>query len=68
MEIGVSLVDTAMATSRKEPWCGNATYLNSWLEQLEEAFILEDLKGDDKDRKRVASLLTYLGRYLHRSK
>ena len=51
-----------MATSTKEPWCGNAAYLNSWLEQLEEGFILEDL-GVDKDRKRVASLLTYIGRY-----
>ena len=51
-----------MAT-RKEPWCGDATYLNSWLEQLEEAFILEDLVGEDNDRKRVASLLTYVGRY-----
>ena len=49
-----------MATRAREPWCGNADYLDSWIEQLEESFILEEISDD---RKKVASLLSYIGRY-----
>ena len=49
-----------MATRAREPWCGNADYLDTWIEQLEESFILEEISDD---RKKVASLLSYIGRY-----
>ena len=51
-----------MATSivKRDPWDGTKEYLTSWIEQLEESFILE---GITEDRKKVAALLTYVGRY-----
>ena len=50
----------AMRYPAKDPWDGSKEYLTSWLEQLEESFVLEDVS---EDRKKVAALLSYIGRY-----
>ena len=51
-----------MATrlSSREPWCGNGDYLDSWIEQMEESFVLDEIT---EDRKKVASFLSSVGRY-----
>ena len=42
-------------------WNNNPLSLRSWLERLEEYFILEDLTEADNDRKMVACLLSFVG-------
>jgi hypothetical protein len=49
-----------MATRTREPWFGNADYLESWVEQLEESFILDEITDD---RRKVAAFLSNVGRY-----
>ena len=46
-----------------EPWNGQPKSLPSWLERLDEHFVMEDVKEPDDDRKMVASLLSFIGEY-----
>ena len=57
-----SVLIVSMATSRSllEPWSGVPKQLDPWLERLEEMFILDDVT-ENEDRKKVASLLAYIG-------
>ena len=43
-----------------EPWNGLSPALDSWIERLEEYFVMEDV---ETDRKRVAALLSFIGEH-----
>ena len=45
-----------------DPWNGQANSLDSWIERLEEYFVMEDFTAE-MDRKRVATLLSFVGEH-----
>ena len=51
---------TSKASFSSEQWDGRTVSLNSWIERLEEYFVLEDITDG---RKKVAASLTYIGSY-----